>query len=402
MRRMRVILLFIVICTLTSFAQQPGNERFVRVINRLVEAMNKQDYAGIVHEYDAGMTAAFPLNNTTLLFKNYESQLGKVIKVDPPQVKAVDQAVCLIYFERGAQNLTLYITEQEKIKGFIFTTQTIPEPQPKQEPKQETKPAPTQTTAQTTTPPPAVEPKPATAQTSEKPSNPVQTPTIKEVETGTPEKNPVSNPIPAQPVAPLVTDKQQTEIFPPFKGSWAVIFGGEVRSGAAQNNLLLQQYAYEFSAKDTAGLRYRKDGKTNEDYIGQGKDVLAPAQGTVVEVIDGIRDNSPGLRNPYAPIGNAVIIQHTNREYSVLSFLKQGSTRVKVGDKVTRGQIIAQCGNSGNATEPVIHYHLQDSPFLQTAKGVKFYFERATVTKEGKKELKLIHLPEIGETIDGE
>jgi murein DD-endopeptidase MepM/ murein hydrolase activator NlpD len=82
--------------------------------------------------------------------------------------------------------------------------------------------------------------------------------------------------------------------------------------------------------------------------------------------------------------------------------LKQGSIRVKVGDKVIRGQPIARCGSSGNALEPVIHYHLQDSPYLQTARGIKFYFERTMVTKEGKKELKLIHLPEIGEEISSE
>jgi len=178
--------------------------------------------------------------------------------------------------------------------------------------------------------------------------------------------------------------------------------GGELRSGATARNLLLQQYAYEFSAKDSNGLRYKNDGKTNEDYYGYGKDVLAPGNGTIVEAIDGIRENSPGLRNPYAAIGNAIVIQHTNSEYSVFSFLKQGSVRVKVGDKVARGQVIARCGSSGNATEPVIHYHLQDSPYLQTAKGVKFYFERATVIKDGVSELKLIFLPNVGETIKTE
>jgi len=378
MRRTIKIFLFIVIWTLTSFTQQQGTERFVRVINRLVEAMNKQDYAGIVREYDAGMSAAFPINNTTLLFKNYESQYGKVTRVDPPQVKAIDQAVCVIYFEQGAQDLTFYINDQEKIKGFIFTTHAVPEPQTLQEPK----PVPTPTTPQTTNPNQTIEPKSIPTQTAPTALPVTTSPTVK------------------QPAAVVVPDKQQTELYPPFKGAWTVIAGGEIREGASQSNLLQQQYAYEFSAKDTIGLRYKNDGKANEDYFGYGKEVLAPASGTVVEAIEGIRENSPGLRNPYAPIGNAIIIQHSNREYSVLAFLKQGSIRVKVGDKVTRGQVIAQCGSSGSATEPVIHYHLQDSPYLQTAKGIKFYFERAMVTKEGMKELKLIHLPGIGEIIN--
>ena len=402
MRRTTRIFLFIVIWTLTSFAQQQGTERFARVINRLVEAMNKQDYAGIVREYDAGMSAKFPLNNTTLLFKNYESRYGSVTRVDSPQVKAIDQAVCVIFFEQGAQDLTLYINDQEKIKGFIFTTHAIPESQTIQEPK----PAPTPTTTQTTNPIPTIEPKPAPTQTSAKITNPIPTVELKPIPTQTiptpslTASTPTTSPIVKQPVAPIVPDKQQTELYPPFKVTWTVLAGGEFREGAVQSNLLQQQYAYEFSAKDTVGSRYRNDGKANEDYFGYGKEVLAPANGTIVEAIDGIRENSPGSRNPYAPIGNTIIIQHFNREYSVLAFLKQGSIRVRVGDKVTRGQVIAQCGGSGSATEPVIHYHLQDSPYLQTAKGIKFYFERAMVTKEGKKELKLIHLPGIGETIN--
>ena len=402
MRRMTGIFLFFVILTLTSLSQQQGNERFVRVINRLVEAMNKQDYAGIVREYDAGMSSAFPLTNTTILFKNYESQYGKVTRVDSPQVKTIDQAVCVIYFERGAQDLTLYINDQEKIKGFIFTTHTIPESQTTQDPK----PALTPPTTQATNSAQTIEPKPSPAQTSAKttasiPSGdpkpiPVQSvPTTSSIPSA-----PTTSPIVKQPIAPVVPDKQQTELYPPFKGTWIIIAGGEFREGALQNNLLQQQYAYEFSAKDTVGTRYKNDGKTNEDYVGYGKEVLAPANGTVVETIDGVRENSPGLRNPYAPIGNTIIIQHSNREHSVLAFLKQGSIRVRVGDKVTRGQVIALCGSSGSATEPVIHYHLQDSPYLQTAKGIKFYFERAMVTKDGKKELKLIHLPGFGETIN--
>jgi murein DD-endopeptidase MepM/ murein hydrolase activator NlpD len=376
MKRTAGIFLFIVIWTLASFSQQDA-ERFSKIINRLIEAMKKNDYAGIVREYDSALSTSFPLNNTTILFKNYESQFGNVVRADLPQVKAIDQAVCTIYFERGIQDLTLYINDQDKIKGFIFTAHVVTDAKPAQAPKPESAPA---TTNQT------VEPKPVQTQTTSAPSSATSVP--------------AASTIIRQPVTPAIPDKQQTELYPPFKGIWIVMTGGELREGAKQSDLLRQQYAYEFSAVNTSGLRYKNDGKTNEDYFGYAKEVLAPANGTVVEVIDGIRDNSPGIRNPYAPIGNTIIIQHSNREYSVLSFLKQGSIRVKVGEKVTRGQVIAQCGISGDAAEPLIHYHLQDSPYLQTAKGIKFYFERAMVIKEGKKELRLNYLPEISETIN--
>ena len=358
------------------YAQQPGNEMFVKVFNRLVEEMNNQDYNGIVQEYDKGMSAAFPLFKTTYFFKNNFDTFGKVTKIDAPQIKAADQAVSVMYFERGIQDLTLYIDDQGKIKGFLFTTHVASEPQPNSAPAQTSMSPTAQSAAQKTNPEILKEPAPGSTSSSS---------------------------TARQPVSPVVPDKQQTELYLPFTGAWIVTSGGETREDTlAQNNLLQQQYAYEFSGTDAAGIRYKNDGKLNEDYVGYGKEVIAPANGTVVEVIDGIRENSPGMRNPYAQIGNTIVIQHSSKEYSVLAFLKQGSIHVKVGDKINRGQVVAQCGNSGNATEPVLHYHLQDSPRLQTAQGVKFYFERLMVNKEGKKQLHSIHRPEIGEVVSPE
>jgi len=388
MRRTIFIILFFGIAQ-PLFAQQQGNDVFTKVINRLVEAMNNQDYDAIVRLYDKGMSVAIPLFKTTYFFKNNFDTYGKVLKVDPPQVRAADQAICVMYSERGTQDLTLYIDDQGKIKGFLFTTHIASEPQPN---------------PQNTT-----EPSTVAAQTSISPSTKPATPksnsdslAYSEVLKNTaPSSVQSSNPV-KQTAAPVVPDKQQTELYLPFTGTWTVMGGGEFREGTTQRNLLQQQYAYDFSGTDASGLRYKNDGKAREDYIGYGKEIIAPANGTIVEVIDGIFENSPGTHNPYAQIGNTIIIQHSNKEYSVLAFLKQGSIRVKVGDRITRGQVLAQCGSSGNATEPLLHYHLQDSPYLQTAKGIKFYFERAMVSKEGKKELKLIHLPEIGEVISSE
>ncbi len=338
---------------------------------------------------DKGMSAAFPLFKTTYFFKNNFDTFGKVLKIDPPQVKAVDQAVSVMYCEHGLQDLTLYVDDQDKIKGFVFTTHVASGPTSNSQNTTETKTTASQNAVTTNTKP-------------ETPKSNLDSITssinLKESTQG----STTSSILIKQSVAPVVPDKQQTELYLPFKGSWVVMVGGEIREGAVQRNLLQQQYAYEFSRLDSNGFRYKGDGKLNEDYIGYGVEIIAPANGTVVEVIDGIRENFPGMRNPYAPIGNAIIIQHSSKEYSVLAFLKQGSIRVKAGDKIIRGQVLAQCGNSGNATEPVLHYHLQDSPYLQTAKGVKFYFEHAMVSKEGKKQLQLIHLPEISEVLSQE
>ena len=37
------------------------------------------------------------------------------------------------------------------------------------------------------------------------------------------------------------------------------------------------------------------------------------------------------------------------------------------GDRVKPGQFLGSCGNSGNTSEPHIHYHLQDRPGFDPA-----------------------------------
>ena len=44
--------------------------------------------------------------------------------------------------------------------------------------------------------------------------------------------------------------------------------------------------------------------------------------------------------NPYSAVGNAVLIQHRENEVSVLAHFKLDSIKVKVGDKVTKGQLL--------------------------------------------------------------
>ncbi|MBW5448905.1 peptidoglycan DD-metalloendopeptidase family protein, partial [Cohnella sp. CFH 77786] len=48
----------------------------------------------------------------------------------------------------------------------------------------------------------------------------------------------------------------------------------------------------------------------------------------------------------------------TPHEISTIAHLKNGSVKVKAGDRVTAGELIGKCGNSGNSTEPHIHFQV--------------------------------------------
>ena len=47
--------------------------------------------------------------------------------------------------------------------------------------------------------------------------------------------------------------------------------------------------------------------------------------------------------------------------YAFYAHLQPGSLKVKLGDKVRRGQVVGLVGNSGNSTEPHLHFHVSDA-----------------------------------------
>ena len=196
-----------------------------------------------------------------------------------------------------------------------------------------------------------------------------------------------------------VPDRHLTVFRLPFQGEWLVLWGGDTRELNQHHDTRNQRYAFDFLVADSTGKTHKSDGKRNEDYFAFGQPVSAPADGVVTDVITGVRDNAPGSMNPYSAIGNAVVIEHREHEVSTLGHLKQGSLRVKSGDKVKRGQVLGLCGNSGNSSEPHIHFHLQNTPIIQDATGIRCLFDKVYVTGDGKTESKANYSPVKGDIV---
>jgi hypothetical protein len=196
-----------------------------------------------------------------------------------------------------------------------------------------------------------------------------------------------------------VPEKNETKLSLPFKGKWLVFWGGDTKELNQHHDAPNQRFAFDFLGADEQGKTRKGKDQVNEDYFAFGREVLAPADGNVTDVINGVRDNVPGSMNPYSALGNAVFIQHREHEVSVLAHLKLGSITVKVGNKVKRGQVIALCGNSGNSSEPHLHYHLQNTPIIQDGTGIKCYYQKVIVLENGKKQSKTNYSPIKGETI---
>lgn len=169
-------------------------------------------------------------------------------------------------------------------------------------------------------------------------------------------------------------EAHETALRPPFHGRWLTFWGGDKREQNAHLDHPNQRHAFDFLGVGPDGQTKMGDGQKNEDYYAFGRDILAPADGTVTDVISGVQDNAPGSMNQYSALGNAVMIRHREHEVSVLAHLMQGSVRVKVGDAVKQGDAIGRCGNSGNSSEPHLHYHLQNTPVIQDGTGIKVFF----------------------------
>ncbi|MCX7599027.1 MAG: peptidoglycan DD-metalloendopeptidase family protein [Armatimonadetes bacterium] len=196
-----------------------------------------------------------------------------------------------------------------------------------------------------------------------------------------------------------VPERHRTAFSLPFAGRWKVVWGGDDEAHNIHHPVLSQRYAFDFVMTDDQGSTHRGSGRANEDYYCFGREILAPADGLVVDVITGVRDNLPGSMNPFSAVGNAVVIKHRPHEYSMMAHLKFGSIRVSVGQTVKRGQVIGLCGNSGNSSEPHLHFQVMNTPVLQDATSLKCYFLAVSVTHGDKTEVRTDYSPVMGDLV---
>lgn len=156
--------------------------------------------------------------------------------------------------------------------------------------------------------------------------------------------------------------------------------------------------AWDFVLEDKLGNQYKNEGKYQEDYLCFGKPIIAPADGEIEYIVDDIDDNLIGDTNLIQNWGNSVIIKHGYQLYSQLSHLKKGSIKVKIGDKVKSGEILATCGNSGRSPEPHLHFQIQTTPFLGS-KTLKYPLSNYALNKNEDLDFEFFNYPQKGDII---
>lgn len=153
------------------------------------------------------------------------------------------------------------------------------------------------------------------------------------------------------------------------------------------------KYAWDFVVTDNNKLQSPEDPQKLEDYYCYKLPVIAPLDGTIVKVIDGIPNNKIGEVNIENNWGNTVIIEHESGLFSAISHFEPNSIKVTEGKKVKKGEALGLCGNSGRSPYPHIHFQFQATDKLGD-KTFNFPFAHFILKNENEHELKTFSIPE--------
>lgn len=182
-------------------------------------------------------------------------------------------------------------------------------------------------------------------------------------------------------ITPL--ERNVSDLILPFRDEWYVFWGGKKASDNYHNSHASMKGAFDFWVMGSNGLSHQAGAKVNEDFYAFGKEIIAPVAGKVIYAFDEVQDNNWPAMNASAGFGNVVLLETAKKEYFVFAHLQYKTVSVKEGQSVKQGDRLGLCGNSGNSTEPHLHFQLQQLPDFNSATGAWIYFKEIQVN--GKK-----------------
>jgi len=180
----------------------------------------------------------------------------------------------------------------------------------------------------------------------------------------------------------------------PFWGEWKVTQG----QGDEITHKDDWKHAWDFEIADEENSTYKGSGTKREDYYCYNKPIIAPADGWVEEIVDDIDDNKIGDVNMEDNWGNTIVIKHAEKLYSKVSHIKKESFKVKKGEFIKKGKIIASCGNSGRSPQPHIHFQIQSEPYIGS-KTLDYPIGNYILNENSKFELKSFDKPQKNDIV---
>jgi len=181
---------------------------------------------------------------------------------------------------------------------------------------------------------------------------------------------------------------------PPFKGGIWLAGDGPVNNSNHRRSIFAidghiyspERFAIDWIKVGSNGDSRHDGTAKNENWWGWGEPVLAVAEGTITEVVDEFPDNIPRVLPPVTIdniAGNHIILRITQDRFVTYAHLQRGSIRVRPGDHVHPGDVLALLGNSGNTTGAHLHLQVTDRNSVLQSEGIPFIFADFTYLGPG-------------------
>ena len=149
-----------------------------------------------------------------------------------------------------------------------------------------------------------------------------------------------------------------------------------------------ERYAIDWIMLDEKLRSLTGSNTVMANFTSYGQPIIAVADGNVVGVVDKFGDQPAGKASGdfNYPGGNTITQDLGNGNFALYAHLKPGSIKVHEGDKIKRGQVLADLGNSGNSDAPHLHFHMMDGPASLGSNGVPYVFDSFTIAGQAADE----------------
>jgi murein DD-endopeptidase len=175
---------------------------------------------------------------------------------------------------------------------------------------------------------------------------------------------------------------------PPLEGApWAAIYDPSWEHGHRRVIYTVDgraripgRFAIDFIRLDERGRYAAGNGDSIRNWLGYGAAVLAVADGMIAAVRDGFPESPTLSGHTEAPAGEAagnfIALQIGDSRFVFYEHLRPGSLRVKPGQRVKKGEVIAALGYTGQTTGPHLHLHVADRSVPLGGEGIPYSFQQ--------------------------
>ena len=196
-------------------------------------------------------------------------------------------------------------------------------------------------------------------------------------------------------ISPITVSTAMATLGPPLTGKGWVALNGCCQAGGVHRGSFMpingelhfaQRFAIDWMQLDAQARLTTGDGKNVQQYPDYGSKVIAVADGEVVDTLDTLDDQVPGVLPDPKTInltnvdGNHIVIDIGQGRYAFYAHLQKHSLLVAKGAHVKRGQVLALLGNTGNTSAPHLHFHLMDGPSVLGSSGLPYVIDQFSVS----------------------